>query len=125
MPRTPEDQALIDGLQKQLADLQAQTQAAAAQRRSADMAALFTELGRDVPTGDAAKPYQDMPEATFAVFAADLRAAHQSARKADSALFNAQGTQRAQQPSAQGQAARGAGLLAAVQNLSARSATTV
>lgn len=125
MPRTPEDQALIDGLQQQLAALQAQTQAAAAQRRSADMAALFADLGRDVPTGDAAKPYQDMPEATFAVFAADLRAAHQSARKADSALFNAQGTQRAQQPAAQNTAERGAGLLAAVQNLSARSAATV
>ena len=122
MPRTPEDQALIDGLQKQLADLQAQTQDAAAQRRAADMATLFTELGRDVPTGDAARPYQDMGEATFAVFAADLRAAHQSARKVDSTLFKAQGSQHAQGQQAK---ANGSALLDAVTNLSARAATTV
>lgn len=130
MSRTAEDQALIDGLNadvarlnQQVTEMQAAAATAAAERRATDLAALFAELGRDLPEGDAAKPYMDMSAASFAAFAADLRAAHKSARKADSTLFTAQGTQRAQgqAPGQQGASA----LLAAVQNLSAKQTTRV
>lgn len=56
MTRTAEDQAMIDGLQtqvtalnEQLTALKAESAAAAEASRKAELSALFTELGRDMP----------------------------------------------------------------------------
>ena len=130
MSRTAEDQALIDGLNadvarlnQQITDLHTAASAAATAQRSADLSALFAELGRDAPTGDAAQPYLDMSAASYGAFAADLRAAAQSARKADRALFSAQGAQHG--AGAAGSDKAGAALLAAVQALGTAPATRI
>lgn len=125
MSRSAEDQTLIDGLTADVqrlsttvTELQAAASSAAAQRRSADLSALFADLGQDVPQGDAAKPYMDMTEASFAAMATTLRATRAGTKKADETLFSSQATQRAGQQKAP--AGAGESLLAAVQTLSAQ-----
>lgn len=107
MTRTPEDQALIDGLQTQLAALQTQVAAAATAQRSEQFAALCRDIGREaVPTGDALKPYLDMTDATFAAYCADLRAEHQRFTAANrthtAALFGSTSAAKAQSQQAAG-----------------------
>jgi len=88
MTRSPEDQALIDGLHTQIEELSARLTAVQAERRAAEFAALCAEVGRDMPEGDALKPYLAMPEEAYAVFAADLRAVAGAKKPArDEALF--------------------------------------
>lgn len=98
MTRTPEDQALIDGLQaqitasaEQISALQTQITEAATVARTAELGALFTELGRDLPADTA--PYIAMGADSFKAYAADLRAAKPAPR--DRALFSAQSATRA------------------------------
>ena len=98
MTRTPEDQALIDSLQNQItafaeqvSALQAAQTAAAEATRTAELGALFTELGRDIPAD--VKPYIAMSADSFKAYAADLRANKPAPR--DRALFSAQSTTKA------------------------------
>jgi phage head maturation protease len=113
MSRTPEDQTLIDQQAAQIAELRAQLDAQAKATRSAALSALFTEIGRDPLAADKAAPYLDMTDASFAAFAADLRAMHKAARPADRALFASQSHAMGGQP------AGGASLMDAVKKLSA------
>lgn len=120
MTRTPEDQALIDGLQSQItafteqvASLQAAQTAASEAARTAELGALFTELGRDLPAD--VKPYIAMGADSFKAYAADLRANKPAPR--DRALFSAQSTGKA--PTGQPDAtSRASALFAAVQAVS-------
>lgn len=124
MSRTPEDEALITGLQTQLAELQAQIEAQRAAQRGADLSALMAELGRDVPTGDAAKPYMTMADEAFATLSADLRAVHAASAQAASKgrnLFAAQSPARAQGQGSSDSPAKT--LMAAVHKLSGSKAT--
>lgn len=100
MSRTPEDQTLIETLQAdterlqtELADMKKRHADAATAQRQADIAALFTDLGREAPAN--IDPYLNMSADSFAVYASDLRAANKTARKADSALFGSQAQSRA------------------------------
>lgn len=128
MARTPEDEALITGLQTQVEQLQGTLETLRTEQRSAALAALMADLGRDVPTGDAAKPYMAMADEAFATFSADMRAVHaqavQAARTANRSLFTAQSPAKAQGENQKPQGA-GASLLAAVANLSGKPAHTV
>jgi len=128
MTRTTEDQALIDQLQAdaaakqtQIDALQASISAAATARRAADLGALFAELGKDTPTDDAAKPYMEMSDASFAAFSADLRAARGTSRKMDSALFSSQAAGKAAAPDKKPENT----LLQAVERLSVQRLATV
>lgn len=125
MARTPEDEALITGLQAQVAQLQTTLEAQHTAQRSADLSALMNELGRDVPAGDAAKPYMAMADEAFATFAADMRSIHaQSVQAAKGRnLFTAQSPAKAQ---GEGTGKSNAsGLMAAVATLSGKTAHTV
>jgi len=120
MTRTPEDQALIDSLQSQItafteqvSALQAAQTAAAEATRTAELGALFTELGRDIPAD--VKPYIAMSADSFKAYAADLRANKPAPR--DRALFSAQSTNKATTAKPEG-ADRTAALFSAVQALS-------
>jgi len=122
MTRTPEDQALIDSLQaqitaftEQVASLQAAQTAAAEATRSAELGALFTELGRDAPTD--VKPYIAMSADSFKAYAADLRANKPAPR--DRALFTSQAASRAGSAKPEG-SDRTSALFAAVQTMSAK-----
>jgi hypothetical protein len=86
--------SMIEALQAENAALKAEMDtikaAAAAQaqeRRAADLKALYVQLGKDAPTGEAASVYMDMTDAQFAAYSADLKAV---AAKPDRALFAAQ-----------------------------------
>ena len=83
----------------------------------------MNELGRDVPAGDAAKPYMAMADEAFATFAADMRSIHaQSVQAAKGRnLFTAQSPARAQGESKP----NASGLMAAVASLSSKTARTV
>lgn len=118
MTRTPEDQALIDSLQtqisasgEQISALQTQITEAATVTRTAELGALFVELGRDLPAD--AKPYVAMSAEGFQTYCADMRAGKPAPR--DRALFSAQSTTHA--PKTQG-ADRTVALFAAVQAIS-------
>lgn len=123
MARTPEDETLITGLQAQVAQLQASIETQRTERRSADLSALMGELGRDVPAGDAAKPYMGMDDAAFAAFSADLRDMHKAASKAGQGdhLFTSQSLKKAGQGT--DAPTNGKTLLAAVAKLSGKHAT--
>lgn len=99
MNRTPEDQALIDGLQSEVAALKASLSSLATDKRVAEFSALCKEIGRDVPEGDALKPYAEMSDSAFAVFSADLRAEHKrfaaASKTNNSALFGSQSAAKA------------------------------
>ncbi|MFN4003329.1 MAG: hypothetical protein ACK4MJ_03950 [Hylemonella sp.] len=96
MSRTAEDEALIAGLQEQVQSLQAELQKARQERRVEQLSALFDEIGRDAPQGDAIQPYLEMSEAAFSAFAADLRAVAKAARQqVNPALFSSQAMGRA------------------------------
>lgn len=101
MTRTPEDQALIDGLQSDVAALTASLASLTAEKRVAEFSALCKEIGRDLPEGDALKPYTEMSAAAFAVFSADLRAEHKrfaaASKTHNAALFGSQSAAKAQQ----------------------------
>jgi phage head maturation protease len=121
MTRTPEDQALIDSLQtqittftEQIASLQAAQVESATAARTAELGALFAELGRDVPAD--VKPYITMGADSFNAYAADLRANKPAPR--DRALFSAQtfGKAPAQTPDA---ADKANALLSSVKKLAA------
>jgi phage head maturation protease len=120
MTRSPEDQALIDGLQAQItaftdqvATLQTAQTAAAEATRTAELGALFTELGRDTPAD--IKPYIAMGADSFKAYAADLRANKPAPR--DRALFSAQSTGKAANAKPEG-ADRSSALFAAVASIS-------
>ena len=122
MTRTPEDQALIDSLQtqitasaEQIAALQAAAEAAATEQRTAELSALFTELGRDQPTDT--KAYLAMKPESFTAFCADLRAMKPAPR--DRALFSSQAASRAGKPEGND---RAAALFAAVAATSRKAA---
>lgn len=124
MTRTPEDQALIDGLQTQLAQLQAQVAASAQSQREAQFAALCRDIGREViPSGDGLQPYLDMTEATFAAYCADMRAEHQrfaaASRTHTAALFGSTSAAKAQSQQAQGTDLNKSPLMQAVARMSA------
>lgn len=124
MTRTPEDQALIDGLQTQLAQLQATVAQTAQAQREAQFAALCRDIGRDVvPTGDGLQPYLDMTEATFAAYCADMRAEHQrftaASRTHTAALFGSTSAAKAQGQQAQGTDLNKSPLMQAVARMSA------
>lgn len=122
MSRTAEDEALIAGLQEQVKNLQAELDRLREQRRVEQLSALFEEVGRDVPNGDAVKPYLSMSDEAFAAFAADLRAVASAARvKPDAALFSSQAVKRAEKQPAN--ADRASVLMAAVKRLSATPST--
>lgn len=96
MSRTAEDEALIAGLQEQVQSLQAELQKARQERRVEQLCALFDEIGRDAPQGDAIKPYLEMSDAAFAAFSADLRAVAKASRQqVNPALFSSQAMGRA------------------------------
>jgi hypothetical protein len=96
MSRTAEDEALIAGLQEQVQSLQAELEKARQERRVEQLSALFDEIGRDAPQGEAVKPYLEMSDAAFAAFAADLRAVAKSVRQqVNPALFSSQAMSRA------------------------------
>ena len=120
MTRSTEDQALIDGLQAQItsftdqvASLQAAQVAATEATRTAELGALFTELGRDLPAD--VKPYIAMSADSFKAYASDLRANKPAPR--DRALFSAQSTNKAGKSDG---ADRTTALFAAVQSLTAK-----
>jgi hypothetical protein len=122
MTRTSEDQALIDGLQaqisasaEQITALQTQITESATQQRTAELGALFTELGRDLPAD--VKPYIAMGADSFKAYASDLRANKPAPR--DRALFSAQSVSKAATAAADGQDKKSA-LLSSVQKLSAQ-----
>lgn len=128
MARTPEDEALITGLQTQVAEMQATIEAQRVARRTADLSALMGEIGRDVPAGDAAKPYMAMADEAFATFSADLRAVHQAHKQAAQGrnLFASQSTAKAMGEAGKGEP-QGAGkaLMSAVAKLTGKPAATV
>jgi hypothetical protein len=96
MSRTAEDEALIAGLQEQVKNLQAELEKARQERRVEQLSALFDEIGRDAPQGEAVKPYLEMSDAAFAAFAAELRAVAKSVRQqVNPALFSSQAMSRA------------------------------
>lgn len=96
MTRSPEDAALIEGLQAKVEELEARLAALRDEKRAAELAALFDTIGRDLPQGDALKPYLSMDDAAFAVFAADLKSVAAAAKpKADGALFSSVATKKA------------------------------
>lgn len=96
MSRTAEDEALIAGLQEQVQSLQAELEKARQERRVEQLSALFDEIGRDAPQGEAVKPYLEMSDAAFAAFAAELRAVAKSVRQqVNPALFSSQAMSRA------------------------------
>lgn len=118
MTRTAEDQTLIDTLTGKVAALSAQVdtltaaaEAAAKGRRAAEMAALFSEIGRPMPEGDQFAGWAGMSDAAFAAAASALRDA---APRLDRALFTAQSPARAASAAAAEPANRGALLMAAV-----------
>ena len=128
MARTPEDEALITGLQTQVAELQSTLQALHTAQRSAALSALMGEIGRDVPQGDAAKPYMAMADEAFATFSADMRAMHKAALSATQGrghLFASQATQKATGQDSDGGKANAKTLLSAVARLSGKPAATV
>lgn len=116
MSRSPEDEALIAGLQQQVEALQAEIDTLRTARRAEQLAALMSEVGRDVPEGEALAPYLAMSDEAFAIFAADLRAVAEAARiKPDAAMFSSQAVKRAEkQPQ---ELDRASALLAAVKKL--------
>lgn len=122
MSRTAEDEALIAGLQEQVQSLQAELQKARQERRVEQLSALFEEVGRDVPNGDAVKPYLEMSDAAFAAFAADLRAVAKRPQ-ANPALFSSQALSRAASTAQDEPQDRLKALLAAVDRVSASAQT--
>lgn len=128
MARTPEDEALITGLQTQVAELQGTLDTLRTEQRRAALGALMTEIGRDVPTGDAARPYLAMADEAFATFSADMRAVHAASVQAAKGrnLFASQSLKKAQQgdDGTQGQT-NAVRLLNAVARLSGTAAHTV
>lgn len=89
MTRTPEDQALIDGLQAQVTELngkldtlQTQAQEQATLARKAAINALFSAVGKAEP--EDLTPYLSMTDAAFAAYSADIKALQP---KHDTALF--------------------------------------
>ncbi len=117
MTRSAEDQAEIDRLNTEIAELKARMEAARVEHRQVDLAALFAAVGRDAPQ-DAA-PYLDMSEAAFAALAADLKAVAASGKQADAALFRADSLKHADKP------ATDDALAAEVKRLCARTPLTV
>ncbi|WP_424894457.1 hypothetical protein [Tepidimonas sp. HKU79] len=122
MSRTAEDEALIAGLQEQVKNLQAELERARTERRVESLSALFEEVGRDAPQGDAIKPYLEMSDAAFAAFAADLRAVAKRPQ-ANPALFSSQALSRAASTVQDEPQDRLKALLAAVDRVSASAQT--
>lgn len=122
MSRTAEDEALIAGLQEQVKNLQVELERVRQERRAEQLSALFDEIGRDAPQGDAIKPYLEMSEAAFSAFAVDLRAVAKASRpQPNPALFSSQAMSRAAaKPEPQD---RLQALLAAVERVSTRAQT--
>lgn len=123
MTRTAEDQALIDGLQsqitagaEQIAALQAAIEAAATTQRTAELSALFTELGRDLPSDTTA--YMAMKPESFAAFCADLRAMKPAPR--DRALFSSQAASMSTRQTTPDAADKTAALQASIKKLTAK-----
>jgi len=123
MTRTTEDQALIDSLQaqitasaEQIAALQSQISEAATAARTAELSALFTELGRDLPADTA--PYIAMSADSFNAYCADLRANKPAPR--DRALFSAQSPAKAAKAGAPNGTDRASALFAAVASIATK-----
>lgn len=96
MTRSPEDAALIEGLQAKVEELEAKLAAVRDEKRKSELSALFEAIGRDLPQGDEMKPYLSMDDAAFAVFSADLKAVAEAAKpKADGRLFESTATRKA------------------------------
>jgi len=117
MQRTPEDQAEIDRLNAEVAELKASIETARAERRRADLSALFAAVGRDAP--EDAAPYLDMTDAAFSAFAADLKAVASSVPPRDAALFRADSLSHSGKPGPED------GLAAEVKRLCARTQVTL
>ena len=122
MTRTPEDQALIDGLQaqitaftEQVAALQAAQAEAATTARTAELGALFAELGRDTPAD--IKPYIAMSAESFNAYTADLRANKPAPR--DRNLFSAQSVAMGAKQAMPDAADKASALKASIQKLAA------
>lgn len=130
MTRSPEDQALIDDLQKQIkdsnklikqsadqiAELQSCIADGAVKQRKAQLNALFGELGRDAPKDTSV--YEVMTDHAFSAYCADMLAMKPAPK--DRALFQSQATHmaaRATVPEAQDKTTA---LLSAVTQLSSR-----
>lgn len=94
--RSTEDDALIAGLQSEVAALTAELAAVRTEKRTAALTALFAAIGRDLPEGEALAPYLAMPEESFAIFSADLAAVAAPKPGRDAALFSATAPARAQ-----------------------------
>jgi hypothetical protein len=130
MTRSPEDQALIDDLQKQIKDSAKQIKASADQitelqsciaadavkQRKAALSALFTELGRDAPQDTSA--YEAMTDHTFAAYCTDLRAMKPAPK--DRALFNSQSANMAARAAVPDAKDKATTLMSAVTQLNSR-----
>lgn len=92
------DEGDVQALRARSAELEAEIASLRTQRRTEQLGALMQEIGREMPSGDALKPYVEMSDEAFAVFAADMRAVAARARKiaaADPKLFQAISTRMA------------------------------
>jgi len=124
MPPEPKDQAeALEALRAELKaahetidTLKAELDEARKQRRQSELAALFREIGRELP--EDTSPYLSMDDTAFQAFAADLKAMAEQRPAQDPSLFRAQSPSMAQDPGANPNPDAGKALLDAVATLS-------